>query len=189
MSCIIFNNEQKAGKIMSMKGREVILGILQGGPHTGYEINDILQTRLSHFFDATFGMIYPTLKKLEAEKLVTKQQISQTDRPNKNIYTITKAGQAAFSKAISEPTSDEILKSDFLMHLYFSQDLPTEQVALFFKEEISRKEAKLATLQAQLATWLENSMTDRQQITFDYGIAYYTATLEVLKKAAKSIAS
>ncbi|MFR8086181.1 MAG: PadR family transcriptional regulator, partial [Leuconostoc gelidum] len=65
----------------------------------------------------------------------------------------------------------------------------TEQVALFFKEEISRKEAKLATLQAQLATWLENGMTDRQQITFDYGIAYYTATLEVLKKAAKSIAS
>ncbi|MEX0381582.1 PadR family transcriptional regulator [Leuconostoc sp. MS02] len=171
---------------MTMKGREVILGILQESPHTGYEINDILQTRLSHFFDATFGMIYPTLKKLEAEKLVTKQQISQTDRPNKNIYTITAAGQAVFSKAINEPTSDEILKSDFLMHLYFSQDLSTEQVALFFQEEIARKEAKIAALQSQLATWLENGMTEQRKITFDYGIAYYTATLAVLKKAAKS---
>jgi len=184
----VYNTDSKQVEdmMMAMKGREIILGILQSGPHTGYEINDILQTRLSHFFDATFGMIYPTLKKLEAEKLVTKQQISQTDRPNKNIYTITEAGQAEFSKAIGAPTSDEILKSDFLMHLYFSQDLPKEQVTVFFQEEIARKEVKLATLQAQLATWIENGKTERQKVTFDYGIAYYTATLAVLKKAVKS---
>jgi len=175
--------------LMAMKGREIILGILQSGPHTGYEINEILQTRLDHFFDATFGMIYPTLKKLEAEKLVTKQQVSQTDRPNKNIYTITTAGQAVFSKAINEPTSDEILKSDVLMRLYFSQDFPTEQVSEFLQEEIARKEAKLATLQSQLATWLADGMTDRQKITFDYGIAYYTATLEVLKSSQTKLLS
>ncbi len=99
---------------------------------------------------------------------------------------MTEAGQAEFSKAIGAPTSDEIIKSDFLMHLYFSQELPNEQVAVFFQEEIARKEAKLATLQAQLATWLENGMTERQKVTFDYGIAYYTATLDVLKKAVKS---
>ena len=66
-----------------MKGKEIILGILQDGPHTGYEINDIFQTRLNHFFDGTFGMIYPTLKKLEIEGLVSKEQVAQTDKPNK----------------------------------------------------------------------------------------------------------
>ncbi|MGO2926966.1 MAG: PadR family transcriptional regulator, partial [Leuconostoc citreum] len=97
---------------MAMKGREIILGILKNGPHTGYEINDILQTRLNHFFDATFGMIYPTLKKLEAEGLVTKQQVTQTDKPNKNIYQITDTGMTVFQKALREPTSDDVLKSD-----------------------------------------------------------------------------
>lgn len=168
---------------MVMKGREIILGILQNGPHTGYEINDILQTRLNHFFDATFGMIYPTLKKLEQEKLVTKQQVAQTDKPNKNIYTITPTGKVVLSKALLAPTADEIFKSDVLMRLYFSQNLPASQVAEFLQEEIIRKETKLAELKAQLDHWMDSGMTDVQKITFDYGVAYYTATLEVLKKA------
>lgn len=136
---VVYNkdNKQVEDMLMVMKGREIILGILQSGPHTGYEINDILQTRLSHFFDATSGMIYPTLKKLGTEKLVTKQQISQTDRPNKNIYTITKAGKTAFSKAMSEPTSDEILKSDVLMRLYLVKIYRPNGYQNFFRKKLN----------------------------------------------------
>lgn len=39
------------GVLMTMKGKEIILGILKDSSHTGYEINDILQERLNHFFD------------------------------------------------------------------------------------------------------------------------------------------
>ena len=171
------------GNSVAMKGREIVLGILKNGPHTGYEINDILQTRLNHFFDATFGMIYPTLKKLEAEGLVTKQQVTQTDKPNKNIYQITDTGMTVFQKALREPTSDDILKSDVLMRLYFSEDLADNDICTFLDEEIRRKSDKLAALQAQLQTWLDQGMTETQRITFDYGVASYNATLAVLKAA------
>lgn len=168
---------------MVMKGREIILGILKGGPHTGYEINDILQTRLNHFFDATFGMIYPTLKKLETEGLVTKRQVAQSDKPNKNVYQITPAGEETFLKALHEPTADEVFKSDFLMRLYFSQDLPDDEVCQFLDEEIARKTQKLSELQAQLDFWVSQGMTKTQRMTFDYGEAYYTATLATLQAA------
>lgn len=171
---------------MTMKGREIILGILQDGPQTGYEINEVLQTRLNHFFDGTFGMIYPTLKKLEAEGLVSKKQVMQIDKPNKNVYSITAEGEKIIAEALLKPTSDEVLKSDFLMRLYFSKHLNAKQVKQFLLEEISRKESKLNNLEAQTDAWLDHGMTDIQKITVDYGVAYYTSTLEVLKKALAS---
>ncbi|CAH1850818.1 PadR family transcriptional regulator [Convivina intestini] len=168
---------------MALKGREIILGILAGGPHTGYEINDILQNQLAHFFDGSYGMIYPTLKKLSQDGLVTSQQITQTGKPNKNIFAITPAGQTAFQKAVVMPTDDETFKSDFLMRLYFSQYLSDADIHAFIQEEIQRKEAKMARLTSQLALWQEQGMTPVQKITYDYGVAYYTSTLQVLKEA------
>ncbi|MGO0155586.1 helix-turn-helix transcriptional regulator [Leuconostoc mesenteroides] len=167
---------------MTMKGKEIVLGILQDGPRTGYEINEVIQTRLNHFFDGTFGMIYPTLKKLEKDGLVVKEQITQTDKPNKNVYSITKKGTRIFSEELLKPTSPEILKSDFLMRLYFSNHLEAEQITQFLKEEINRKQLQLNDLKSQLNAWQDNGMTDVQKVAFDYGVTYYTATLQLLKE-------
>lgn len=168
---------------VTMKGREIILGILQDEPHTGYEIKEVLQTRLSHFYDGTFGMIYPTLKKLEKEKLVTKEQITQSDKPNKNVYSITEIGKKEFAKAVLEPTSDEILKSDFLLRLYFSDYLSQQQIKQFIEVEIIHKQKKLDELKTQLDAWIAKGMTHGQKITFDYGVAYYSSTIDVLQNA------
>ena len=81
-----------------MKGRDVILGILRNKPRTGYEINDILQNQISYFYDGTYGMIYPTLKKLEKEEKVKKETVIQEDKPNKNIFSITDKGREELRK-------------------------------------------------------------------------------------------
>lgn len=163
-----------------MKGRDIILGILMNKSQTGYEINELLQNQLSHFFDGGYGMIYPTLKKLETEGLVTKTKVTQEDKPNKNIFSITESGQVEFKKALVKPTSEEIFKSDFLMRLYFSDWLDKEKVKEFIKEEIKRKQAKLESLKNNIDTWQSNGMSVTQKITYDYGIAYYQGILDVL---------
>ncbi|GMA69992.1 PadR family transcriptional regulator [Leuconostoc litchii] len=167
---------------MTMKGKEIVLGILQNGPRTGYEINEVIQNRLNHFFDGTFGMIYPTLKKLEKDGLVIKKQITQTDKPNKNVYSITEEGQRVFSEELMKPTTPEVLKSDFLMRLYFSNQLDSAKIKQFLKEEISRKQSQLDDLESQLESWQNNGMTDMQKVTFDYGVIYYSSTLKFLKE-------
>ncbi|MGX6988879.1 PadR family transcriptional regulator [Leuconostoc fallax] len=171
------------GVLMTMKGKEIILGILKDSSHTGYEINDILQERLNHFFDGTFGMIYPTLKKLEHDGLVTKQQITQHDKPNKNVYAITKQGENVFLEALIKPTTDDVLKSDFLMRMYFSDYLDAQTIKQFIEEEIARKQSKLSKLESQLDGWRKQGMSDTKKITVDYGIAHYSATLQILRKA------
>ena len=57
-----------------MQGRDIILGILERNNRTGYEINDILKNQLSYFYDGTYGMIYPTLRKLEKEGKIKKEK-------------------------------------------------------------------------------------------------------------------
>ncbi|WP_407124701.1 PadR family transcriptional regulator [Weissella paramesenteroides] len=37
-------------------------------------------------------MIYPTLKNLETEGLVTKTKVTQEDKPNKNVFSIIESG-------------------------------------------------------------------------------------------------
>lgn len=172
-----------------MKGKEVILGILHDRPRTGYEINEIIQSRLAHFFDGTYGMIYPTLKKLEQEGFVIKEQVSQSDKPNKNVYTITKEGIDYFQQAMLKPTADEVFKSDFLMRMYFSEYLDDQQVLMFIKEELKRKRQKLDSLESLQTQWVQSGMTKAQKVTFDYGVAYYQSAIQVLKEALKEFSS
>ena len=103
-----------------MKGRDVVLGILNNSPRTGYEINDILKNQLSYFYDGTLGMIYPTLRKLETEGKVKKEQISQDDKPNKKVYSITSKGKEEFKKYA------KILYSEAKMIAGLPIDNPTE---------------------------------------------------------------
>ena len=111
-----------------MNGRDVVLGILNGSDRTGYEINDILKTRLSYFYDGTYGMIYPTLRKLESEGKIEKHVVVQTDKPNKNVFSITLEGKKEFQKYLDTEFSQEVFKSDFLLHLFFGDSLNDEQI-------------------------------------------------------------
>lgn len=101
-----------------MKGRDVIPGILRNKPQIGYEINNVLKNQIFYFYDGTYGMIYPTLKKLEHESKVVKQTIIQADKPNNNVFSITTAGKKEFQTYLNPDTMAEVFKSDFLMKLF-----------------------------------------------------------------------
>ena len=50
-----------------LKGRDVVLGLLMGKELSGYDIKIVFEDVFTHFFDGSFGMIYPTLRQLEKE--------------------------------------------------------------------------------------------------------------------------
>ena len=145
-----------------MKGKDVILGILNLSPRTGYEINDILKNQLSFFYDGTYGMIYPTLRKLESEGMIEKKQVIQNGKPNKNIYSITKDGKKKFRKYMNSDVVPESIKSDFLLRLYLGRDiLSNNQVIELLNQEIDRKQKQLAFIQKNFKQWKENGKIGR----------------------------
>lgn len=60
-----------------MNNEQIILGLLYKHSRTGYELNEVFKNIFSHFYDASFGMIYPTLRRLEKNGLVSKKWSSK----------------------------------------------------------------------------------------------------------------
>ncbi len=166
-----------------MQGRDVILGLLNSQERTGYEIKDVIETQLKYFFDGTVGMIYPTLRKLEKEGKVAKKFVIQDGKPNKNIYRITDNGKQDFLNYLGSSTDEEILKSDFLVRMYFGRSLEEDKLKSIILQEIDRKRRNLEELQTHFEKWQKTGMDPLQTITYKYGIAYYDAVLKVLNES------
>jgi len=68
-----------------------ILGIVKK-PLSGYDIKQIIDGTISHFWSESYGQIYPVLKRLAAEKLI-RARVVKKDRRNRIVYTLTAKGR------------------------------------------------------------------------------------------------
>ncbi|MGE5704103.1 MAG: PadR family transcriptional regulator, partial [Clostridia bacterium] len=103
-----------------MDVKTIILGFLNDGEMSGYDIKQSFSNSIGFFYDASFGAIYPALRKLEEEGLVTKREIIQSGKPNKILYNITTEGQAVFQKEMMTPIQQPVVRSDMLVKLFFA---------------------------------------------------------------------
>ena len=79
-----------------------ILGFLNYGPCSGYELTKAFQSSLHFFWPAQTSQIYQTLNRLEAAAYITHETVIQTGKPNKNVYSILPAGRAELLRWLSE---------------------------------------------------------------------------------------
>lgn len=77
-----------------MSLRHAILGIIEYKPSHGYELKRVLDEGISSFWPVNLAAIYPSLRRLEDEGLLThKLEASHEGRPNRKVYEITDAGR------------------------------------------------------------------------------------------------
>ncbi len=158
---------------------------MQKQERSGYELKEVIETRLSHFFDGTFGMIYPLLRKLENEKLIEKRIILQDGKPNKNMYNITDEGKAYFEQYLESELEKDIFKSDFLMRMYFAEYMDNEQLLKLIKQEIKNKKEKIKRLETDRSKW-EQGWSKNQKLTYDIGIEQYKGNVRILEEFLKT---
>ena len=97
----------------------VILGMLRTRPHTGYEIKAIVDHSTRFFWAASYGQIYPELKRLAERGLVEGSDESQGERP-RTVYSITERGREALSAWIASGEQVHELRDEALLKLFFS---------------------------------------------------------------------
>jgi len=95
-----------------------ILAMLATSPAHGYE----LKRELEQHFGAALpplntGQIYTSLARLERDGLVDADRVAQDSRPNKRVYRLTPAGQAALDEWVTQPTPGTRLRDEFFMKL------------------------------------------------------------------------
>ncbi|WP_112322770.1 PadR family transcriptional regulator [Oceanibium sediminis] len=104
------------------------LGVLLREPQSGYDIVKQLQV----IRPVNTSQVYPTLMRLEKQGLVQSEELQQTGRPNKRIYTVTGAGREALTDWIGTEPEPPVLRDDFLTMVYSAWTKePAEVVAMF----------------------------------------------------------
>ena len=72
----------------------VILGMIARGVRSGYEIKQLVDKSTRHFWAASYGQIYPELRRLEGEGLITGRPDPSGARA-KVVYELTAEGERA----------------------------------------------------------------------------------------------
>ena len=148
-----------------MNVRTLCLSILYECDATGYEIRRrCVEGECSYFVEASFGSIYPALAKLEDDGLVTSRTEPQDGKPARKVYSITDAGRDAFTTELSQPLSEDVFRSPFLLFARFAHVLPADLVETRVSEQLSRTLAKRQTIESAAAevstsgcdTWVMN---------------------------------
>lgn len=105
----------------------VILGLLRFGPRTGYGIKQATDRSTKFFWSASYGQIYPELRRLEEAGLVESTEEPRGQVPRR-IFRLTEAGLRAFETWLSAPELQYEVRDEGLLKLFFGEALPREEL-------------------------------------------------------------
>lgn len=88
-----------------MSLRYALLAVLTVEPMTGYDLSKLFQQSVSHVWNAPDSQIYPELKKMEKDGLLTGAEVPWGSQGRKREYTISQLGLSAFASWMNEPVA------------------------------------------------------------------------------------
>jgi len=154
---------------------ESLLGALSLQAMSGYEMRQFMESSTGNFWSESFGQIYPALKRMVAEGLVTEDAPIGDGSTAKKVYRITAAGEERLRSWLKMPARRRPNRNELLLKLFYGNSTEPEvlmgHVAAWREEyasDLRRYEAMGPALEAEhgghpgLPYW---------RMTLRYGIA------------------
>jgi len=110
----------------------VVLGLLAMRPRSGYDIKTVVDRSTRFFWAASYGQIYPELRRLEREGLIEGEDSSNGAR-GRRVYKITAGGRKALEDWLLGDTVTIELRDESLLRLFFADSLPQEQALMLLE--------------------------------------------------------
>lgn len=132
------------------------LGFLMSGRKSGYRMRNIAG-KLMLNYNLSLNQVYPILRKFEEANLVKKEVVIQTDRPNKNVFSLTDAGRDYFIKKITASPKPFDYVLDFLVRVLFFRFIDQKNVNNEFVKEITSLQEQLDDLETMEKTVMEKA--------------------------------
>ena len=152
-------------------GAYAVLGLLSRQPTSGYELGSLAERTIAHFWPITRAHIYAELARLETAGLVTATEVTQRGRPDKRVYAITEAGEAALDAWLASPDlGHERRRHPLLLKVFFGERMPPARLAGLLAEERSRLEADRDHFIALVAKLEDDPRAVWRRATAMYGV-------------------
>jgi DNA-binding PadR family transcriptional regulator len=123
----------------------VVLGLLALKPRSGYDIKTVVDRSTRFFWAASYGQIYPELRRLEQDGLIEGESIPNGAR-DRRVYKITANGRKALAEWLLGPEYTVELRDESLLRLFFADSLPYEQALELLENRRRGHEQLLAAL-------------------------------------------
>ncbi|WKY48232.1 PadR family transcriptional regulator [Eubacteriaceae bacterium ES3] len=125
-----------------------ILGLINRESMTGYDLSKVFNKDLVNFWYANHSQIYPELKKLTKEGLITYEVVLQGEKLEKKLYSITEAGRSDLYSWLAtidplEPTPKDI----FRLKAFFMEALAAQDILRHFHSQLTQRQEKVEKLE------------------------------------------
>jgi PadR family transcriptional regulator AphA len=169
----------------------VILGMLQLGQRTGYEIKSLVDVSTRFFWAASYGQIYPELARLEKLGLVSGEPDSTNGRRRKT-YQLTPAGEQALKEWLTSPKPLHVeFRHAGALKFFFSDSLPPEQQLEQLRRLRERHERiadELREIEPAAREAAAESGRRLPYMTLDFGIAFQEFVADWCTRAEAELA-
>jgi DNA-binding PadR family transcriptional regulator len=118
---------------------EVLLGLLTIEPMSGYDLGQTIRGSIGHFWNESYGQIYPNLKKLAADGLVSAKAEKQKGKPERRIYSITREGRERLANWLAVPPQAEVPRNELLLKLFFGAQVSPD-ISIGYIERMAESE-------------------------------------------------
>jgi len=166
----------------------ILLGLLMKVDNHGYNLRKMIEKDLSNLINVDNTSIYYTLNKMEKEGLVTYKVVSDTKRPQKNLYSITDKGKREFRELLLANINNNtrpLLNID--ISLYFIDMLDRGEAV----ERLSNRSRELRKLifflKSQERQSLSNNPKGKESIIISHNIKLAETELQFLKDVAETL--
>jgi PadR family transcriptional regulator AphA len=131
-----------------------LLGLLRLGPRHGYELAPYFVSDGTLGLVCTLGVsrLYSLLHTLEELGLVHAESSVVSGGPPRKVFSLTEAGTGTFEAWLDQPIRRlRQIRQDFLLKLYFSQQLPAHNTTALIDRQLAVSRAVADELAASVA--------------------------------------
>jgi DNA-binding PadR family transcriptional regulator len=125
----------------------VILGFVRNEPRSGSEIKALVDNSTRFFWAASYGQIYPELKRLSEAGLITGSD-SPTGGRKRTVYEITADGEEELRAWLRQAPETFEMRDEGLLKLFFADALPREEAVEILRAMRAKRLAVNEQLQA-----------------------------------------
>ncbi len=157
-----------------------LLGFLHDGPMTGWDLVATSQRRIGGFWTLTPSQVYRELAAMAAAGLI---KAGERGRRERQPYSLTAAGRAAFRAWIEREPEPETIRFPLLLTLSFGRHLPARRLAAILDRHRKIHAERLSEYRRIRRSKSRSPDSDPfPAATLEFGLAYEEAFLAWLDR-------
>jgi PadR family transcriptional regulator, regulatory protein AphA len=165
----------------------LLLGMVALGPRSGYDIKQMADGSTRHFWQISYGQIYPELKALEQAGLLQTAEAPRGSR-QRTLHQLTETGSEALTDWVSDSAVSPVeLRDEMLLKLFFSDAVGREDRIELARNMARRHRDVASGLGAQEPPHLETPCPMRLEV-LRFGIGLHTWCADFYTQLADRIA-